>query len=145
MASKIQQILRYMARAYYRLFYFFFRIEKRSDGNSRYSEFFCVLGALVPLIYLCFMDLMFIEYLFLRFIYNFHLLQYKANAITIALISTVLNGGLFIYKKRYLKIKEMFSKEDDDTRQTRSFLCILFSLFTMFGTIIIVAIFGLPN
>ncbi len=91
------------------------------------------------------MNLMFIEYLFFRFVYDLHLMQYKVNAITIALISTVFNGVLFLRKKRYLKIKEMFSKENDDTRQKRSFLCIVFFLFTMFGTIILVEIFGRPT
>lgn len=145
MANSIHQILRYMAKAYYRLFYFFYRIEKWGEPKSGSSELLCALGALVPIIYLGFMNLMFIEYLFFRFVYDLHLMQYKVNAITIALISTVFNGVLFLRKKRYLKIKEMFSKENDDTRQKRSFLCIVFFLFTMFGTIILVEIFGRPT
>lgn len=145
MASDTQQILRYIARAYYRLFYFFFRIEKRNDGDDKGSDAYCAFMALLPLIYFGFIALMFIKYLFSRFIYNWHIMQSKTFAISIVLISTIFNVVLFFHKKRYLKIKEMFSKEDDDTRQTRSFLCILFSLFTMFGSVIIIAIFGLPK
>jgi len=137
--------MRYIVKAYYRLFYFFFRIEKRNDGDGKGSDLYCALMALLPLILFGFFGLMTLEYFFSRFIFNLHLLQYKTNAITMALISTVFNGVLFIDNKRYLKIKEMFSTEDDDTRQNRSFLCIVFSLFSMFGTVIIVAIFGLPN
>jgi len=145
MANKIKLILKYIVKAYYRLFYFFFRIEKRSDSGSRSSDFFCAIGALVPLIYLGFMDLMFIEYLFSKFIYNLNIMHYKVNAILIALVLTVLNGLLFFHKKRYLKIKEMFSREDDNTRSIRSFYCILYSLVTMFGTIILVEILGRPT
>ena len=138
-------MLRYMAKAYYRLFYFFFRIEKRGEPKSGSSELLCALGALVPIIYLGFIDLMFIKYLFLRFIYNWHIMQYKSVAILIVIISALFNGLLFLRKKRYLKIKEMFSKEDDDTLQKRSFLCIIYSLFTMFGSIILIEIFGRPT
>jgi len=88
---------------------------------------------------------MFIEYLFSKFIYNLNIMHYKVNAILIALVLTVLNGLLFFHKKRYLKIKEMFSREDDNTRSIRSFYCILYSLVTMFGTIILVEILGRPT
>lgn len=136
---------RYIVKAYYRLFYFFYRIEKRNDGDSKGSDAYCAFMALLPLIMLGFKDLMFIEYLFSRFIYNLHLMQYKFNTILLVLIPAVFNGVLFLRKKRYLKIKEMFSKEDSDTRSTRSFFCILYSLITIFGSILFVGIFGLPK
>lgn len=145
MANKIKLILKHIVKAYYRLFYFFFRIEKRNDGDSKGSDFYCAFMALLPLIYFGFIDLMFIKYLFSRFIYNWHIMQYKIIAVLIVLLSTVLNGVLFFHKKRYLKIKEMFSNEDDNTRSVRSFYCILYSLITMFGTIILVELFGRPT
>ena len=40
MANKIKLILRYIVKAYYRLFYFFFRIEMRNDGDSKGSDFY---------------------------------------------------------------------------------------------------------
>jgi len=145
MANSIHQILRYMAKAYYRLFYFFYRIEKRGEPKNGGPELLYAIGALMPIIYFGFIDLMFIKYLFLRFIYNWHIMQYKSVAILIVIISALFNGVLFLREKRYLKIKEMFSNEDDDTRSIRSFYCILYSLFTMFGTIILVEIFGRPT
>lgn len=138
-------MLNCIVKAYYRLFYFFFRIEKRSDGDSKGSDGYCAFMALLPLIMLGFKDLIFIEYLFSRFIYNSHIMQYKFNAILMVLIPAVFNGVLFLRKKRYLKIKEMFLGEDSDTRSTRSFFCILYSLVTIFGSTTIVAIFGLPT
>ena len=138
-------MLKYIVKAYYRLFYFFFRIERRSDGDSKGYDGYYAFMALLPLIMLGFKDLMFIKYLFSRFIYNWHIMQYKSVAILIVIISALFNGLLFLRKKRYLKINEMFSNEDEDTRQRRSFLCIIYSLFTMFGSIVLIEILGRPT
>jgi hypothetical protein len=61
------------------------------------------------------------------------------------MIVDIFNVVLFLYDKKYLKIKDMFSTESSEVRSKRSFFCILYSLITMFGSIIIIAIFGLPN
>lgn len=138
--------MRYIEKAYYRLFYFFFQIEKRKDGEGKGSDVYCAFMALLPLIYFGFIDLAFIEYLFSRFICNLHVSQFKVVYILfLVLVSAVFNGVLFFHKKRYLKIKEMFSEEDDNTRSIRSFYCILYSLFTMFGSVVLIEIFGRPT
>lgn len=144
-ANNIQQVLRYIKKAYYRLFYFFFRIEKRSSGRNEKSDGLCAFMAILPLCLFGFIDLIVLEYLFSRFIYNLNISHYKAYEIIIALIADIFNGVLFFQGKRYLKIKEMFSNEDDDTRSKRSFYCILYSLITIFGSVILIGIFGLPK
>ena len=145
MANNIQQVLRYIKKAYYRLFYFFFRIEKRSSGKNEIPDGLCAFIAILPLCLFGFIDLMVLEYLFSRFIYNLNISHYKAYGIIIALIADIFNVVLFFQGKRYLKIKEMFSNEDDDTRKERLFYCILYSLITMFGSIILIRIFGYPT
>ncbi len=145
MASNIQQILRYMAKAYYRLFYFFFRIEKWSSGKNEIPDGLCVFIAILPICLFGFIDLIVLEYLFSRFIYNLNISHYKAYAIIICLISDIFNGVLFFQGKRYMRIKEMFSNEDKGTRNKRSFYCILYSLITMFGSVILIRIFGYPT
>jgi len=101
--------------------------------------------AILPLCLFGFIDLLVLEYFFSRFIFNLNISHYKAYAIIIALIADIFNGVLFFQGKRYLKIKEMFSNEDDDTRSKRSFYCILYSLITIFGSVILIGIFGLPK
>jgi len=145
MASSIQQILKSIVKAYYRLFYFFFRIEKRSSGQIEKSDGFCAFMAILPLCLFGFIDLIIVEYLFSRFVYNLNISQYKTFAIITCLIVDIFNVVLFLYDKKYLKIKDMFSTESSEVRSKRSFFCILYSLITMFGSIIIIAIFGLPN
>ena len=101
--------------------------------------------AILPLCLFGFIDLMIVEYFFSRFIYNLHISQYKAYAIIISLIVDIFNGVLFFTNKKYLKIKEMFSNESSNTRRKRSVLCLIYSIITLFGSIILIAIFGYPT
>lgn len=137
--------INYIEKAYYRLFYFFFRIEKRSSGQNEKSDVFCTFMAILPLCLFGFIDLIIVEYFFSRFIYNLHISQYKAYAIIISLIVDIFNGVLFFTDKKYLKIKEMFSNESSNTRHKRSVLCLIYSIITLFGLIILIAIFGYPT
>lgn len=132
-------------RSYYRLFYFFYRIEKRGRCWNEESERFLTFMAIIPLAYLGFKDLMTLEYLFSRFVFDLNISQSFAYPLLLGLISSVFNGVFFFRKRRYLEIEEMFSKEDHDTRFFRSFVCVIYSLATMFVPTVLIAIFGYPK
>jgi hypothetical protein len=51
---------------------------------------------------------------------------------------------LFLYKKRYLRIKELFCNEDHDRRFKRSLCCIVFTVVILFSMFILMGIFGNP-
>lgn len=131
--------------AYYRLFYFFLRIETKSQiGNNELNKSSAIM-AILPLTLIGYIDMMALEYLFSRFIYNLNISQYPIYAVSLGLVSLVFNGMLFLRNKKYYEINEMFSNEEYDTRFKRSFGCIVYSLATMFGYIFLIAIFGYPK
>ena len=138
-------LLKSFVIAYYRLFYFFFRIEKWSSGRIEKTDSHCAFMAILPLILFGFIDLLFLEYLFSRFIFNVHIIQYKTNAIIIGVLSSIFNGIVFFRNKKYLMIKEMFSNECDEKRRKRTLFCIIYSLFTLFGIVILINAFGYPT
>lgn len=65
-------------------------------------------------------------------------------SIGVLFIIIFLNYLLFFNKRRYKRIKAMFMKEEKRTRHWRSFLCIVFCILSLFGVVIIDAIFGRP-
>lgn len=133
-----------VTKAYYRLFYFFFRLVKQSKGDEKTEKQASIL-AILPLFLFGYIDLMTLEYLFSRVIYNLNISKSIAYPVSIGLISIVFNTVVFFQDKRYSQIKEMFSAENYDERFKRSFFCILYSLATLFVPVLLIAILGYPK
>ena len=136
-----QQKTRCITKAYYRLFYFFFWLGKRKHSSDKIA----IYCALLPLGLFGYIDLIILECFFSRFVYNLDISQSVMYPIVLVLISIVFNILVFCHNKNYLAISEMFSTEDYDTRFKRSVLCILYSLITLFGSVILIDILRLPR
>lgn len=129
-----------ITKAYYRLFYFFFRMGKRKHSSDKIATY-C---ALLPLVLFGYIDLMILECFFSRFVYDLNVSHSVVYPIVLALISVIFNMIVLYHNQKYLAIREMFSTEDYDTRFKRSLLCILYSLITLFGSVILIDILRLP-
>ena len=130
-------------KVYYRLFYFFFRIEKKDSLGREETDSFAAIAALIPITVLCFANFLTLLYVIARFVLPFSPPS-DVFFIIIAIVDVGINGWLFLYKKRYLQIKEMFQGENENKRLDRSFLCLVFSIASLFTIVILIALFGLP-
>ena len=137
------KLFRYIKSAYYRLFYFFFRIEKRDNQGGEETDKFATIVALLPMSLLCYSGFFTLLYLIARFITPIALPS-STFFILLAIVDVGLNAFLFFSKKRYLKIKELFSQEDCDKRFKRSLWCIVFTTVILFSMFILMGIFGNP-
>ena len=136
-------LFRYLKNAYYRLFYFFFRMEKRDGQGSEETDRFAAMVALLPISLLCYSGFFLLLYIISRFVIPLPLPS-ATFFIIFAIVAIGLNSLLFFYKKRYLKIKELFCNEDHDRRFKRSFWCIVFTIVILFSMFILMGIFGNP-
>ena len=136
-------LLRYLKNAYYRLFYFFFRMEKRDSQGGEETDRFAAVVALLPISLLCYSGFFLLLYIISRFIIPLPLPS-TTFFIIFAIVDVGLNGLLFFYKKHYLRIKELFGNEDSDRRFKRSFWCIVFTIVILFSMFILMGIFGNP-
>jgi divalent metal cation (Fe/Co/Zn/Cd) transporter len=137
------KLLRYLKNAYYRLFYFFFGMEKRDGQGGEETNRFAAVVALLPISLLCYSGLFLLLYIISRFVTPLPLPS-ATFFIIFAIVDVGLNGLLFLYKKRYLRIKELFCNEDHDRRFKRSLCCIVFTVVILFSMFILMGIFGNP-
>lgn len=137
------KLLRNLIKAYYRLFYFFFRMEKRDSQGGEETDRFAAVVALLPISLLCYSGFFLLLYIISRFIIPSPLPS-TTFFIIFAIVDVGLNGLLFFYKKRYLKIKELFDDEDYDRRFKRSLWCIVFTIVMLFSMFILMGILGNP-
>jgi hypothetical protein len=132
-----------LINAYYRLFYFYFRIEKRGYHGIEESDKSATIMALMPICLFCYCDFFTVLYIFSRFLIPLPKPSHLFHGI-IAVIFVVMNYLFFFRKKRYIAIKEMFQRESENTRIKRSFWCIAFSLASLFTMFLLIAEYGLP-
>ena len=137
------KIFKKIIKAYYRLFYFYFRLEKKDNRGGECSDKLATFSALMPICVFCFCDFLTVLYVVTRFLIP---LPKPSDwfLYSIAAVIIVLNFVLFFRKKRYIAIKEMFSGEEDHVRLFRSLLCIAFSLASLFTMAVLIALFGYP-
>ena len=141
--NTVMDLICYLKKAYYRLFYFFFRIEKKNYQGGEESDRFAAVVAILPMSILCYSGFFTLLYIISRFILPIALPS-GVFFVLFAIVDIVLNCILFFNKKRYLKIKEMFNDEDYDRRFKRSFWCIVFSILTLNSMFILIGVFGNP-
>ena len=137
------KLFRYIKNAYYRLFYFFFRFEKKDNQGGEETDRFAAIVALLPMCLLCYNGFFILFYIFSRFIISTKLPS-GTFFIIFAIVDIILNGLLFLRKKRYLKIKELFADENNDRRFKRTFWCIVFTVVSLFALFILIGTFGNP-
>ena len=136
------RMIKKLFKAYYRLFFFFFRIEKKNSQGYEETDKSATFMALAPLCLICFIDLLSVLYLVSRFIVP---IPRPSNFlyVILAIFSIGFNFILFYHKRRYLTIIEMYKDENDDQRYRRAFWCIVFSLASLFSIGILIGVFGL--
>jgi hypothetical protein len=139
----MKRIFKKLIKAYYRLFYFFFKIEKKDGREGEETDSFAAIAALIPMVVLCFTTFLTLLYVIARFVLPFSPPS-VIFFIIVVIIDIGLNGWLFLHKKHYLQIKAMFQGENEDLRIKRTFWCILFSLQSLFTMALLIAEFGLP-
>ena len=137
------KVFKKLLKSYYRLFYFFFKIEKKDGLGREYTDSLAAIAAIIPMVVLCFCNVCTILYIIARFVVTFSPPS-DTFFIIIVVIDVGLNGWLFLHKKRYMQIKEMFQGENEEQRLGRSFLCLVFSIASLFTMIVLIALFGLP-
>ena len=128
---------------YYRLFYWFFRFnKKKASGAEETDKEASVLAVILlsAVMFLFVFSLLFVISLFITklpkpsslFIYS------------VGIVIVVFNSFFFFSHKRYLMIKKKFENEDRRTRIVRSLLCFLFVFISMFAMGILGVLFGDP-
>lgn len=137
-------VLYFLKIAYYRLFFFFFRMFKPSPYGGRETDTFASVLAIMPLSAIVIANVYTINDILMRIV-SLPSLTLISIPKVIAIISILFNYLLFFSKKRYKRIKAMFANEDKRTRHWRSFFCIVFCILSLFGIVIIDAIFGRPQ
>lgn len=137
----MKKIINQLINAYYRLFYFYFRIEKRGYHGMEESDKTATIMALMPVCLFCYCNVLTLLYLISRFLIPLPRIP-KAIHVVIVLIITVSNYYWFFRKKRYISIKKMFEGEEDHVRLFRSLFCIAFSLASLFTMAFLIALFG---
>ena len=127
-------------KAYYRLFFFFFRMDKPNPFGGRNTDTAATVLAVLPFSVIWVMNCFTLKNILGRF-----MPVPTKMGIGVLIIIILFNYLLFFSKKRYKRIKAMFANEDKRTRHWRSFFCIVFCILSLFGTVIIDAIFGRPQ
>lgn len=133
------RVLSFFKIAYYRLFFFFFRMHKPSPFGGRNTDAVATVLAVLPFSAIWIANCFTLKNILERFIP-----VPTRMSIGVLFIIIFLNYLLFFNKRRYKRIKAMFMKEEKRTRHWRSFLCIVFCIVSLFGIVIIDAIFGRP-
>lgn len=139
--NKTMKVFLFLKSAYYRLFYFFFRIHKSNSFGGEVTDVFAACLAVLPFSIVFFTDSFTIEHFISRFIIELPSLSKVFHLIV--LISIVLiNYVLFYHRRRYLAIKNQFANESRKVRVKRTLCCTLFSVLSMFSVAIFDVIFG---
>lgn len=137
------RIFNFLKIAYYRLFYFFFRMHKPNPYRGRETDSYATVLAVLPLTFVLMASAFAIDDILTRIISSPIIRNYDFP-IAFGVVVLILNYVLFFSKKRYKRIKAMFANEEKRTRHWRSFFCIVFCILSLFGMFIIDIIFGRP-
>ena len=137
----VKRLFNRIKKAYYRLFYFYFRIEKRGYHGMEESDKTAAIMALMPVCLFCYCDIFTVLYVISSFLIT---LPHRSGPIhvIIGIIIVIFNYFWFFRKKRYIAIKKMFEGEEDHVRLFRSLFCIAFSLASLFTMAFLIALFG---
>ena len=133
----------FLKTAYYRLFFFFFRMNKPNPYGGRETDSYATVLAVLPLTFVLMASAFAIDDILMRIISSLIIRNYDFP-IAFGVVVLILNYVLFFSKKRYKRIKAMFANEEKRTRHWRSFFCIVFCILSLFGMFIIDIIFGRP-
>ncbi len=136
------KVFNFLKNAYYRLFFFFFRMYKPNPYGGRETDAFATALAILPLTFVLMADAFIIDDIFMHIIAS-PIINFDFP-IAFGIVVLIINYVLFFSKKRYKRIKAMFANEEKRTRHWRSFFCIVFCVFSLFGMFIIDIIFGRP-
>ena len=136
----VKRLFNRIKKAYYLLFYFYFRLEKKNNRGGEVSDKLATFSALMPICVFCFGDFLTVLFVVSRFLIPLPKLS-DWFLYSIAVVIIVLNFVLFFRKKRYIAIKELFEGEEDHVRLFRSLLCIAFSLASLFTMAFLIALF----
>ena len=132
--------------AYYRLFYFFFRFGEIVDAKSPYPDadlkFASVIGIMIMSM-VVFFDVSTAFWIISRFVVKLPIVSPFVFASAIILVF-ILNMILFFRKKRYVRIIEHFRCESENIKGLRTFLCVIFTLASLFTISILGFQYGNP-
>lgn len=135
------KVFNFLKNAYYRLFYFFFRIHKSNSFGGEVTDVFATCLAVLPFSIVFFAVSFTIEHFISRFLIVLPSLS-KGFHLIVLLSIVLINYVLFYHRKRYLAIKNRFANESPKVRVKRTLCCILFSILSIFSVIIFDGIFG---
>lgn len=138
------KVFNFLKNAYYRLFFFFFRMNKPNPYGGRETDAYATVLAVLPHTFVLMAGAFAIDDILMRIISSSIIRNYDFP-IAFGVVVLIINYVLFFSKKRYKRIKAMFANEEKRTRHWRSFFCIVFCVFSLFGMFIIDIIFGRPQ
>jgi len=133
--------LNYFKNAYYRLFFFFFRIHKSNSFGEEMTDALATGIAVLPFSAVFFALTFTIEHFISRFIVVLPDLPKLFHLIVLVTI-LVFNYIVFYQRKRYLAVKNQFANESHGVKVKRTLCCILFSVMSMFSVAIFDGVFG---
>ena len=140
------KVLLIFKKAYYRLFYFFFRFGEIVDTKSPYPDtdlkFACVIGIMIMSMVVS-VDVFTIFWVISRFVVKLPIVSPFVFAFAIILVF-ILNMTLYFRKKRYVRIVEHFRCESENIKGFRTFLCVIFTLASLFTISILGFQYGNP-
>lgn len=140
------KVLHFIKMAYYRLFYFFFRFGEKVDNKSPYPDAdlkFASITGIMIMSMVIFVDIFTVYWVISRFVVKLPIVS--PFVFTSAIISVfILNMILFLRKKRYVRIIEYFRCESENAKGIRTFLCVIFTLASLFTISILGSHFGNP-
>jgi uncharacterized membrane-anchored protein len=128
---------------YYRLFYWFFRFNKKKASGAEETDKEASVLAVILL-----SAVMFLFVFSLLFVISLIITKLpKPSSLfiySVGIVIVVFNSFFFFSHKRYLIIKKKFENEDRRTRIVRSLICFLFVFISMFAMGILGVLFGNP-
>ena len=128
---------------YYRLFYWFFRFNKKKASGAEETDKEASVLAVILL-----SAVMFLFVFSLLFVISLIITKLpKPSSLfiySVGIVIVVFNSFFFFSHKRYLIIKKKFENEDRRTRIVRSLICFLFVFISMFAMGILGVLFGDP-
>jgi len=137
------KIIIFLKKAYYRLFFFFFRMHKPSPYGGRNTDSAATFLAVLPLSCIMMTNAFTVDDILIRF-FSTPIIRKIDFPLIMGVFFVLFNYFLFFHKNRYKKIKTMFENEEKRIRHWRSFFCIVFCILSLFGIVIIDAVFGRP-
>lgn len=140
------KVLSVIKMAYYRLFYFFFRFGEIVENNSSDSNKDFISASIIGIMIMSvviFVDFFTVFWIISRFVVTMPIVSPLVFAFTIILVF-VLNMILFFRKKKYVRIVEHFRCEPENVKGFRTFLCVVFVLFSLFTISILGIHYGNP-